>query len=123
MTTRPGGDFDQDAVDAFRMAYAQILNSPEDDNVSNLSGLPTDTVANTSPWHGHIPMWKYPSGRGPDEDLRPSFDPDEYITEDEEDSDGGYEGDFEDQPMTDEELEAIISELLNSDDEGESEGE
>ena len=115
MTSRPGGDFNQEAVEAFRAAYAQIMNTPEDDTVSNLSGLPAETVANTSPWHNHLPLWKYPSGRGPDDDLKRSFDPDEFISESDEEE---YEGEEEDgEPLSDEEVESLIAELLNSDDE------
>jgi hypothetical protein len=116
MTTRIGGDFNSDAVEAFRAAYAQILNSPDDDTVANESGLLTDTVANTSPWHNHLPLWKYPSGKGPDEDLKRSFDPDEFISKQEEE-----EAEYDDSPMTDEEVETLIDELLNSTDEDETE--
>jgi hypothetical protein len=109
MTTRIGGDFNQDAVEAFRDAYAQILNSPDDDTVANESGLLTDTVANTSPWHNHLPLWKYPSGKGPDEDLKRSFDPNDFISQQDEE-----EEEVDDSPMTDEEVETLIDELLNS---------
>jgi hypothetical protein len=115
MTNRPGGDFDQEAVEAFRAAYAQILNAPDDDDIANLSGLPTDTVSNTSPWHDHLPLWKYPSGKGPEDDLKRSFDPDEFLPEDEEEE--------VDDGLTDEEIDALIEELLNSDDESENEEE
>jgi len=114
MTNRPGGDFDQEAVEAFRAAYAQILNAPDDDDIANLSGLPTDTVSNTSPWHDHLPLWKYPSGKGPEDDLKRSFDPDEFLPEGEEEE--------VDDGLTDEEIDALIEELLNSDDD-ESENE
>jgi hypothetical protein len=111
-TNRPGGDFNQDAVDAFRAAYAQILNAPDDDSVANDSGLPTNTVANTSPWHEHLPLWKYPSGKGPDDDLKRSFDPDEFIQTGEEEEE---EEDEDSATLTDEEVDALISELLDSD--------
>jgi hypothetical protein len=114
MTNRPGGDFDQDAVEAFRAAYAQILNAPDDDDVANASGLPTDTVGNTSPWHDHIPLWKYPSGKGPDEDLKRSFDPSDFISEDEENEEEG-------ERLSDEEIETLIDELLDSPNEEEEE--
>lgn len=110
MTNRPGGDFDQEAMEAFRSAYAQILNAPDDEDVANASGLPTDTVGNTSPWHDHIPLWKYPSGKGPDEDLKRSFEPGDFITEDE-----------EDEQLSDEEIENLIDELLDSPGEDEEE--
>jgi hypothetical protein len=130
MTNRIGGDFNQDAVEAFRAAYAQILNAPEDDAVANASGLPTDTVANTSPWHDHMPLWKYPSGKGPEEDLKAPFNPNDYVSEEEDESgfsdeeigalmnellDDGEEE--ENAPLTDEEIDQIVSELLNDDEE------
>jgi hypothetical protein len=114
MTTRPGGDFNQEAVEAFRNAYAQILNAPDDDTVANVSGLPTDVVANTSPWHNHLPLWKYPSGKGPEEDLKRAFDPNDFISDAEEDEDE------ENETISDEEIEALIDELLNSDGEEEN---
>jgi len=130
MTSRIGGDFNSDAVEAFRAAYAQILNAPDDDTVANDSGLPTDTVGNTSPWHGHLPLWKYPSGKGPEDDLKKEFSPDEFISEqneeDEEFSDEEIDSllnellsdeDEETAPLTDEQIGQIVSELLNDEDE------
>lgn len=108
-------------MDAFRVAYAQILNAPDDDTVANISGLPTDTVGNTSPWHGHLPLWKYPSGKGPDEDLKRSFDPDDFISESESYEEDEDEESIEDQPLTDEEVDALIAELLDTPDEEEDE--
>ncbi len=113
MTMRPGGDFNQEAVEAFRNAYAQILNAPDDDTVANVSGLPTDVVANTSPWHNHLPLWKYPSGRGPEDDLKRAFDPNDFISEEDEDEEDGT--------LSDAEIETLIDELLNSDDDEEEE--
>ena len=108
MTNRIGGDFNQDAVEAFRAAYAQILNAPDEDDVANASGLPTNTVANTSPWHDHMPLWKYPSGKGPEEDLKAPFNPNDYVSEVEEDE----------EKFSDEEIDSLLSELLNDEDEG-----
>ena len=107
-TSRPGGDFNADAVEAFRAAYAQILNAPDDDSVANESGLPTNTVANTSPWHEHLPLWKYPSGKGPEEDLRAPFNPNDYMSKGEEE---------ENAPLTDDEIDQIVSELLDGEEE------
>jgi uncharacterized protein YejL (UPF0352 family) len=129
MTNRIGGDFGQDAVEAFRAAYAQILNAPEDDGVANASGLPTDIVANTSPWHDHMPLWKYPSGKGPEEDLKTPFNPNDYVSEEEDES--GFSDEEiealmnellddrgeENAPLTDEEIDQIVSELLDDDEE------
>ncbi len=126
MTNRIGGDFDQDAVEAFRAAYAQILNAPDDDSVANDSGLPTDTVANTSPWHDHLPLWKYPSGKGPEEDLKAPFNPNDYVSEEEEEEEFSdeevdsllnelLEEEEENAPLTDDEIEQIVSQLLDDD--------
>lgn len=78
-TNRVGGDFNYEAVEAFRAAYAQHLASPNDDNVANSFGLPTNTIANTSPWYEHVGIWKYPSGRGPEDDLKTPFNPGDYL--------------------------------------------
>jgi hypothetical protein len=133
MTNRIGGDFNQDAVEAFRAAYAQILNAPEDDSVANDSGLPTDTVANTSPWHDHMPLWKYPSGKGPEDDLRAPFNPDDYVNEVDEDDEQLSEGEIEtllnellnqteaeeeeETTLSDEDLERLVDQLLTEDEE------
>ncbi len=120
MNNRIGGDFNADAVEAFRNAYAQILNAPDDDSVANDSGLPTGIVANTSPWHDHLPLWKYPSGKGPEDDLKAPFNPNDYVSGDEEvDSllnelldEAEEEGNA---PLTDDEIEQIVSQLLDDD--------
>jgi hypothetical protein len=106
MTNRIGGDFDAETIEAFRAAYAQQLLSPNNDEIANNSGLPTNTIANTAPWYEGVGLWKYPSGKGPEEDLKQPFNPDAYLSEEEED-DGS----------SDEEVEAILDEIIDSDDE------
>ena len=119
MTNRIGGDYSAEALEQFRAAYAQQLSSPEQDEIANNSGLPTDTVANTSPWIATTGLWKYPSGKGPDDDLKVAFNPDEYISEDEyEEEEDLTDDDDDDSPrMTDEEIESLIQELLYEDEE------
>jgi hypothetical protein len=116
MTNRIGGDFNQDAIEAFRAAYAQQLASPDEETIANNSGLPTNTIANTSPWIEHTGLWKYPSGKGPDQDLKSAFDPNAFLsgetTEEEED---------EDTELSEEETEAIIDEVLQEIDSAEEE--
>ena len=80
MSNRIGGDFDYEAIEAFRAAYAQQLFSPDDETLANNSGLPTDTIANTSPWIETTGLWKYPSGKGPEEDLKAPFNPQAYYS-------------------------------------------
>lgn len=104
-TTRIGGDFNQDAIEAFRVAYAQQLSSPDQDEIANNSGLPTNVVANTSPWIEHTGLWKYPSGKGPDEDLKTPFNPNDFL------SDEVIDGDGEIEEMSDEEIENLVNEI------------
>jgi hypothetical protein len=113
-TNRVGGDFDYVTLEAFRSAYAQQLNSPNEDSVANNSGLPTNTISNTSPWFEHIgASWRYPSGRGPDGDLKQPFNPDEYL------SDEVLDGDGEIEELTDEEVEQLVNEITGSPSDGE----
>jgi hypothetical protein len=116
MTNRIGGDFNQDAIEAFRAAYAQQLASPDTDEVANNSGLPTNVITNTSPWIEHTGLWKYPSGKGPDEDLKTPFNPNVYL------SDEVVDGDEEIESMSDEEVENLINEIAGSSEEDEEVG-
>lgn len=108
MSNRIGGDFNQDAIEAFRAAYAQQLASPDTDEVANNSGLPTNVITNTSPWIEHTGLWKYPSGKGPDEDLKTPFNPNVYL------SDEVVDGEEEIESMSDEEVENLINEIAGS---------
>lgn len=108
MSNRIGGDFNQDAIEAFRAAYAQQLASPEQDEIANNSGLPTNVVTNTSPWLEHTGLWKYPSGKGPDEDLKTPFNPNAYL------SDEVVDGDGEMESLSDEEVENLINEITGT---------
>lgn len=105
MTSRIGGDFNQEAIEAFRAAYAQQMQTPDENEIDKLSGLPTNVVANTSPWIEHTGLWKYPSGRGPDQDLKTAFNPNAYL------SDEVMDGDEEIERISDEEVDAIINEI------------
>lgn len=94
-----------DAVEAFRDAYASRLMTPEDQDIDPYTGLPTGEVSNTSPWIEHTGLWKYPSGKGPDEDLKQPFAPEQYYEEDEEDE-------VEEEEFDEEEIDALIDEIL-----------
>jgi len=108
MTNRIGGDFNQDAIEAFRAAYAQQLQSPDQDEIANNSGLPTNVVTNTSPWIEHTGLWRYPSGKGPDEDLKTPFNPNSYL------SDEVLDGDEEIDSLSEEEVENLINEITGT---------
>ena len=118
MTNRIGGDFNQDAIEAFRAAYAQQMQTPDSDEIANNSGLPTNVVTNTSPWIEHTGLWRYPSGKGPDQDLKTPFNPNAYL------SDEVLDGDGEIEEMSDEEVENLINEIAGSayDDDEEDQG-
>jgi len=105
MTNRIGGDFGAEAIEAFRAAYAQQLLSPDSDEVANNSGLPTNTIANTSPWYEGVGLWKYPSGKGPEEDLKQPFNLNDYLSEEVVDGDGEIE------EMGDDDLESLVDEI------------
>ena len=146
-TNRIGGDFNGDAIEAFRAAYAQQLQTAEELDLDQLSGLPSNVVSNTSPWYSSVGLWKYPSGKGPEDDLKAPFNPQDHYTVDEEEEEdeekltdeevreylnslsdeefdnfgrdlGLYGEDEEDEddgevPMTDDEIDSLISELLD----------
>lgn len=115
MSNRIGGDFNQEAVEAFRAAYAQQLASPDADEIANNSGLPTNVVTNTSPWIEHTGLWKYPSGTGPDQDLKTPFNPNAYL------SDEVVDGDGEIEEMSDEDVENLVNEITGESEEDEEE--
>jgi hypothetical protein len=105
MTNRIGGDFDAETIEAFRAAYAQQLASPDQEDIANNSGLPTNVVTNTSPWLAHTGLWKYPSGKGPEEDLKAPFNPNDYLSGEVLDGEGEIE------EMSDEEIEHLVNEI------------
>ena len=107
-SSRIGGDFNAETIEAFRAAYAQQLSSPDEETIANNSGLPTNTIGNTAPWFEGVGLWKYPSGKGPDNGLRQSFNPNAYI------SDEVLEGDEEVEGWTDEEVETLLNEIIGS---------
>ena len=138
MTSRIGGDYSAEALEAFRAAYGQQLMSPQDQDTDSRMGLPGSEISNTSPWLEHTGLWKYPSGKGPDDDLQKPYNPDAFITQEDE-SEGlisesdiddyidsltpdellslaeelgvDFEGDYDQETMSDEEIDNLISEL------------
>ena len=58
MTNRINGDFDPTSIESFRVAYSKVLETPEDIEMDPYTGLPTNTVSNTSPWAEHTGLWK-----------------------------------------------------------------
>ena len=109
MTNRISGDFNQDAVEAFRAAYAAQLLTPEDQEGETYMGLPSNVVTNTSPWIEHTGLWKYPSGKGPDQDLKTAFDPSQYLSSE------ILEGDEDEESLSENEVENLINEIIGDD--------
>ena len=115
------GFFNQDALAALQNAYEMQL-TPEEMDIDQHTGLPTNVVSNTSPWHGSVDMWKYPDGKNKLETspIMYSAEESEYEDEDEDDDkaiEGSYEEEgIEEEALSDEEIDNLIEELLNSDD-------
>ena len=106
---RVGGDFNFDALEAFRNAYAQQLATPDQESVANNSGLPTNVIPNTSPWFEHVGMWKAHDGRSLDYKRATPFNPNAYL------SGEVIDGDEEIESMSEEEVENLINEIAGSD--------
>ena len=121
-TNRPGGDYSMEAIEAFRAAYGQQLATPEDHDVDQRMGLPTENISLTSPWIQHTGLWKMPSGKGPEDDLKAPFDPNNYFTREEEgvelSSLTPEELDQYLDSLSDDELFALNEELNGSDEDG-----
>lgn len=114
-TNRITGDFNHDAVEAFRAAYSAQMATPDEQESGAYLGLPTNVVPNTSPWIAHTGLWKYPSGKGPDDDLKTAFNPSDYLPEvADEEEEGGF-----DESLSAEELDALVDNLLGTLDEDE----
>jgi hypothetical protein len=111
MSNRIGGDFDAETIEAFRAAYAQQLATPDQDEIANNSGLPTNVIPNTSPWIAHTGLWKAHDGRSLDYQKATPFNPNSYL------SDEVVDGDDEIDSMSDEEVEHLINEIAGSSEE------
>lgn len=108
-TNRVGGDFNLDAIEAFRSAYAQQMSTPDEDTIANNSGLPTNTIPNTSPWIAHTGLWKAHDGRSLTYERQAPFNPNDYL------SDEVVDGDEEMESLSEEEVENLINEITGSD--------
>jgi len=73
-------------------------------------------VTNTSPWISHTGLWRYPSGKGPEDDLKAPFNPNDYL------SDEVVDGDGEIEEMGEEEIENLVNELTGYGNEDEEDG-
>ena len=108
------GFFAPDALEALQEAYEMQLE-PDEMDIDQVTGLPTNQVSNTSPWHGSVDLWKYPDGvnkveNGP---IMYNIEDDDEGDEDEE-TVSQYDDD-EEETLSDEEIDTLIDELLTSD--------
>lgn len=106
-TNRIGGDYSAEALEAFRAAYAAQMQTPEDLETDSRTGLPTGEISNTAPWIHTTGLWKYPSGKGPEDDLKAPFDPNGFFTRPEEDEEDAVDL----SALTEEELDAYLDSL------------
>ena len=83
MTNRIGGDYSAEALEAFRSAYAAQMQTPEDLDVAP-NGLPGNEISNTSPWLAHTGLWKANDGLSRDFVPNQPFNPDAYLTQEDE---------------------------------------
>ena len=122
------GFFNQEALEALQKAYEMQL-TPEEQDIDTLTGLPTNVVSNTSPWANDVELWKYPDGKNKLETSPILFTKsqvnEEEIEEEAPAEEEGYydseeqteeEGSQEDDEVSDEEIEALIQEILSVED-------
>ena len=113
--------FSPEALEALQAAYGNQLTTPDEMDIDQVTGMPTNQVSNTAPWHGTVDLWRYPDGknkletspimyRGGDED---EVDEDDDIY-DEDDLEVG-DDDEDDDTLSEEEVDTLIQELLESD--------
>jgi hypothetical protein len=106
-TSRIGGDYNAEALEAFRAAYANQMQTPEDLDIAP-NGLPGSEISNTSPWVMHTGLWKANDGMSRDFVPNQPFNADSYIKQDEE-----YEEESEEdeEPLTEDEIDAYLDSL------------
>ena len=102
-TNRIGGDYNADALEAFRAAYANQMQTPEDLDIA-ANGLPGNEVSNTSPWLAHTGLWKANDGMSRDFKPNQPFNPDEFLSQ----TDGD---DGKDEELGDEDFDAYLNSL------------
>jgi len=123
MTNKIGGDFNVDAVEAFRAAYAAQLLTPEDLDLDERTGLPTGEISNTSPWLAHTGLWKANDGQSRNFVPNQPFNPEDHYTTDSFDEEDEETEEEELDALSDEEIDVLIAEILSSDLDEDEDGE
>jgi hypothetical protein len=122
-----GGDFTQEAYEALRSAYAGELTGQDEQEIQGVQvmgqRMTMETLPVDSPWRGKIESWEYPTGKsaysdGPQKSpqevlelMREAAAERDLAQASEEDEELDVEG------MSDEELDALLDEVLNDDEE------
>ena len=112
MTNRIGGDYSADALEAFRSAYAAQMQTPEDLDIAP-NGLPGNEISNTSPWIAHTGLWKANDGLSRDFVPNQPFNPDAYLTQEDESEEELTEEEFDNylDSLSLDELQSLAGEL------------
>ena len=112
-SSRIGGDWSNEALEAFRSAYGQQLFAPDDHDVDPRTGLPTENISNTSPWIQATGLWKANDGLSRDFVPNQPFNPDSYLTQEDESEEELTEEDFDNylDTLSLDELQSLAEEL------------
>ena len=112
MTNRIGGDYSVEALEAFRSADAAQMQTPEDLDIAP-NGMPGNEVSNTSPWLAHTGLWKANDGLSRDFVPNQPFNPDSYLTQEDESEEELTEEDFDNylDTLSLDELQSLAEEL------------
>jgi|GEM_PF-5610043 len=106
--------FSPEALEALQQAY-ELQLTPDEMDIDEVTGLPTNVVSNTSPWHGSVDLWRYPDGRNKLETspiMYSAIDDEEENNEIDEEINTDYEED--DEVLSEDEVDTLIKELLDS---------
>ena len=106
--------FSPEALEALQQAY-ELQLTPDEMDIDEVTGLPTNVVSNTSPWHGSVDLWRYPDGRNKLETspiMYSAIDDEEENDEIDEEINTDYDED--DEVLSEDEVDTLIKELLDS---------
>ena len=123
-----GGDFTQEAYEALRSAYAGELTGQDEQEIQGVQvmgqKMTMETLPVDSPWRDKIKAWEYPDGKSAYKDG-PQKSPQEVLElmrEAAAERDLAQASGEEEEPdldgMSDEELDALLDEVLSDDEEG-----
>ena len=111
----PSGDFTQKAYQQLRDAYADSLSTQDEQELAGKEILgqqmSLETLPVNSPWRSQIKDWQYPNGKS--EYLDGKQSPEEILELMRDSVRNKVEADEAEEGMSDEELEAILAQLLD----------